>query len=130
MLEDNKVYRMELCGDIKDGFLNDWETIERCVGVKKIGNSNFTCGSSRTLQRRICSRSLGGKYCRDETGAVVENDVMVRTVPCEDVECPGKNNHDKVMYNYNYQLFRMGKCRRVHCRRKPGFRDKKANIVV
>ena len=88
MLEDNKVYRMELCGDIKDG---TWtETIERCVGVKKIGNSNFTCGPSWTLQTRICTRTLGGKKCRDLTGAVVENDVMVRTSRCEDVDCPGK----------------------------------------
>ena len=91
MLDDNKVYRMELCGDIKDGTWTAWETVERCVGVKNIGSSNFTCGRSRTLQRRNCSRSLGGKYCRDQrTGAAVTSDVMVKTVFCEDVDCPGK----------------------------------------
>ena len=95
MLEDNKVYRMELCGDIKDG---TWtESIERCVGVQKIGSSNFTCGHSRAVEKRICTRSLGGKKCRDKTGAVVENDVMVASVPCQDVDCPvcpGKTVHN------------------------------------
>ena len=91
MLEDNKVYRMERCGDIKDGTWTDWQTVERCVGVRNIGRSNFTCGLSRTLEMRNCTRSLGGKYCRDEkTGAAVLNDVMVRTDSCEDVDCPGK----------------------------------------
>ena len=91
MLEDNKVYRMELCGDIKDGTWSAWAPVatERCVGVKNIGSSNFTCGPSRTLERRICSRSLGGKHCRDQTGEEVLNDEMVRTVPCQDVDCPG-----------------------------------------
>ena len=91
MLEDNKVYRMELCGNIKDGTWSAWAPVatERCVGVKNIGSSNFTCGPSRTLERRICSRSLGGKYCRDQTGEEVLNDEMVRTVPCQDVDCPG-----------------------------------------
>ena len=93
MLEDNKVYRMELCGDIKDGTWSAWAPVasERCLGVKNIGSSNFTCGPSRTLERRICSRSLGGKYCLDqETGVLVLNDVMMKTVPCDDVHCPGK----------------------------------------
>ena len=96
MLEDN---RMELCEDIKDGTWTDWQTVqtERCVGVKKIGNSSFTCGPGQTLQRRICSRSLGGKSCRDEnTRVLAVNDVMVRTVPCQDVNCPGQINHNNV----------------------------------
>ena len=91
MLNDNKVYKMELCGDIKDGTWTSWQTVEKCVGVTNIGSSNFTCGPSRTLERRICSRSLGGKYCLDqETGVLVLNDVMMKTVPCDDVHCPGK----------------------------------------
>ena len=90
MLEDNKIYKMKLCGDIKDGNWTKWETVEKCIGVKNIGKSNYTCGLSRTLQRMNCSRSLGGKYCREQkTGAAVLNDVMVRTVPCQDVDCPG-----------------------------------------
>ena len=100
MLEDNKVYRMELCGDIKDGTWSAWAPVatERCLGVKNIGSSNFTCGPSRSLERRICSRSLGGKHCRDQTGEEVLHDVMMRTAPCQDVDCPGKNNHDHVIY--------------------------------
>ena len=89
--KDNEDYKMELCRDIKDGSWTAWATVatERCVGVKNVGSSNFTCGPSRTLERRICSRSLGGKHCRDQTGAKVLNDEMVRTVPCKDVKCPG-----------------------------------------
>ena len=92
MLVDNKIYKLELCGDIKDGTWTDWEPVEteQCVGVMNIGSSNYTCGPSRTLQRRICSRTLGGKHCQDpRSGAVVLSDVMVRTVPCQDVVCPG-----------------------------------------
>ena len=91
MLEDNKIYKMKLCGDIKDGNWTEWETVEKCIGVKNIGKSNYTCGLSRTLERMNCSRTLGGKYCQDpKSRAVVESDVMVRTVPCKDVRCPGK----------------------------------------
>ena len=97
MVADNTIYRLELCGDIKDGTWNDWQTVEKCVGVKNIGSSNYTCGPGQILQRRICSRSLGGKYCEDEdTGVLALNDVMVRTALCQDVVCPGQIVHDNI----------------------------------
>ena len=89
---------MELCGDIKDGAWTDWEPVEteRCVGVKNIGSSNYTCGASRTTETKICARTLGGKQC-PKTGTEVLTDVMVRTVPCQDVLCPGETLQDNVI---------------------------------
>ena len=104
MVEENKVCRLELCGDIKDGTWTSWETVEteKCFGMRNNGRS--TCGPGQNLQRRICSRTLGGKYCKDQetqTGVLVDSDVMVRTVPCQDVDCPGKIVH---VTKLNYQI--------------------------
>ena len=83
---------MSLCDVIEDGEWNDWEVVESCVGVRNIGQSNYTCGAGRTLERRICQRFLGGKFCWDtKIGAEGIYDVMMRTVPCDDVPCPGKS---------------------------------------
>ena len=83
---------MTLCPqtEIKHGQWTDWEIIEKCRGIETVGNSNFTCGFSRTLERKNCERSLGGKYCKDELGNEVVEDLSVKTIPCKERDCPGK----------------------------------------
>ena len=63
-----------------------------------MGNSpHYTCGLSRTIERRECVRDLGGKYCKlNKTGQDALDDISVRTVECNDTECPGEtSNHVK-----------------------------------
>ena len=91
MLRKNPEYNMTLCPDseIRDGEWSDWEIIEKCRGNQKVGSSNLTCGISRTIERKYCNRTLGGKYCKDEKGIDVVDDLSVKTIKCQERECPG-----------------------------------------
>ena len=90
MLEDNKVFKMELCGDIKDGHWTDWADWGECEEFEMVGERNYTCGKGLRLQRRNCSRTLGGRNCMNSEGFEVPDPFEVRYLTCSGRPCPGK----------------------------------------
>ena len=91
MLRNNRGENLVQCADsqIMDGEWTDWKIIEECKGIEKVGKSNLTCGFSRTIRRKKCQRSLGGKYCQNKQGIDVPENILVETVSCQDKKCPG-----------------------------------------
>ena len=72
---------------MKDGIWLEWEDVkEECQTTGEV--ESVPCGPGHRLQKRICERSLGGKYCSDN-GKEVIRDVLYRTTKCSVGECPG-----------------------------------------
>ena len=97
ILRTNQEHSLLPCPDtdVKDGHWTPFRIIEKCKGIVQVGNSpHYTCGLSRTIERRECVRDLGGKYCKNDTDQDALDDISVRTVECNDTECPGEtSNH-------------------------------------
>ena len=92
MLKTNSKRNLTSCPDkdIKDGHWTEFKIMEKCKGIEQVGNhSNYTCGVSRTIEKKDCVRDLGGQYCKDDEEQDVEEDILVKTVKCNDTECPG-----------------------------------------
>ena len=94
ILRNNQGDSVVRCPDtpVRHGEWTDWEIIEDCKGIEKVGASNLTCGDSRTIKRKDCQRSLGGKYCKNDQGEDVPENILVKTVRCQDRKCPGMVN--------------------------------------
>ena len=93
MFRNNPEHRLTPCPgrDIKHGEWTPFRIIEKCKGIEQVeSHPNYTCGSSRTIQRKDCVRDRGGEYCKNEDDEPNEDDILVRTVRCNDTECPGE----------------------------------------
>ena len=90
MLKDNKDFKMKLCGDIEDGQWTGWADWGECEEFEMVGEMNYTCGNGVILQRRNCSRTLGGQNCLNSEGFEVPDPFQVRSFPCSGRRCPGK----------------------------------------
>ena len=89
MLEDNKVFKMNLCGDIEDGLWTDWDDWGECEEFEMVGERNYTCGKGLRLLRRNCRRTLGGRNCLNPEGLEVVDQFMITTTSCLERPCPG-----------------------------------------
>ena len=67
-----------------------WKDIhqEGCRPMIKV--EEYLCGKGFREQNKTCSRTLGGKYCQDEDGNDVAEDIIFRTDMCEANPCPGQ----------------------------------------
>ena len=69
---------------MKDGIWLEWEDVEDCQTLRP----GFSCGPGQKGQKKLCERSLGGKYCSDNGNEAIR-DVLYRTTRCSVGECPG-----------------------------------------
>ena len=91
MLEQNKA-RMTECGDYKDGvWEEEWEDLEPCKSLLAYCPSQPDLLVGYKAQQKRCQRSLGGKYCRKETGEQEEmpEGLLFRTKRCRTGQCQG-----------------------------------------
>ena len=88
MIQENSVRNLTRCAMIEDGAWAGWEDSEGCKGGQTV--EGIQCGFGRQVRRRICRRTLGGKYCQDDEGNEMKHDVNYKSVECMRGTCPGK----------------------------------------
>ena len=72
----------------------DWKNEKDCNPVETV--EDYKCGSGYMEQKKRCDRTLGGKYCRDENGEDVREDILHQTIPCQAYKCPGSTQNDLI----------------------------------